>query len=290
MIDGALEEHAEWLRKWHRSVVCALPPDREVVSRHGPEISRFGNWYDLNSDRELLHQPVFRELWSSYTELREYGRKLALKAVDGETLAARDYDVLVDKAASFVTTARRIRDAFQRAIFDLDPLTGVHNRRSMMTELDRERARSIRTGKGLCICLCDIDHFKAVNDRHGHLIGDSVLLAVAGRLIANLRPYDSIYRFGGEEFLLAIAETDEAQAAGIAERLRQSICAKTVTVDDSASLAVTASFGLCMVDPAVALETTIQRADGALYRAKEEGRNRVVACWDGTAEKEADGA
>jgi diguanylate cyclase (GGDEF)-like protein len=261
-------------------VVCGLPPEREVVSKHGPEISRFGSWFDLNSERDLLHQPVFQLLWSSFLDMREHGRGLALKAVDGKRLTARDYDALMEKAERFVAAARRIRDAFQRAIFDLDPLTGVHNRRSMMTELDRERERSVRTGKALCICLCDIDHFKAVNDRYGHLIGDSVLLAVAGRLIANLRPYDSIYRFGGEEFLLAFAETDQEQAAGIAERLRMAVCAKDVTIDDAAALRVTASFGLCMVDPETQLVTTIQRADQALYRAKRDGRNRMSLWWE----------
>jgi diguanylate cyclase (GGDEF)-like protein len=212
--------------------------------------------------------------------MREHGRALALKSVDGNQLVARDYDALMEKADRFVAIARRIRDAFQRAVFDIDPLTGVHNRHSMMQELDRERERSLRTGKALCIGLCDIDHFKAVNDRHGHLVGDSVLLVVAGRLIANLRPYDSIYRFGGEEFLLAFAETDRDQAARIAERLRQAVCAKDVTVDDSVTLPVTASFGLCMIDPAVSLRTTIQRADSALYRAKRDGRNRFSLWWE----------
>jgi len=280
MIEGALDAHADWLHRWHRAAVCGLPPDREVVSRHGPEISRFGSWFDLNRGRELVRQPVFQQLWSSYADMREHGRSLALKAVDGSQLVARDYDALMEKADRFVVIARRIRDAFQRAVFDIDPLTGVHNRHSMMQELDRERERSLRTGKALCIGLCDIDHFKEVNDRHGHLVGDSVLLVVAGRLIANLRPYDSIYRFGGEEFLLAFAETDREQAARIAERLRQAVCAKDVTVDDSVTLPVTASFGLSMIDPAVSLRTTIQRADAALYQAKRDGRNRFSLWWE----------
>lgn len=280
MIGAALEEHAEWLRKWHRAVVCGLPPDREVVSRHGPEISRFGTWFDLNSRRGLLGQPAFQRLWAAHVAVREMGRGLALRAVDGEKLPARDYDAFMEKSENFTVTGRRILEAFQRALFDLDPLTGVHNRRSMMTELDRERQRALRTGKALCLCLCDIDHFKDVNDRHGHLVGDSVLLAIAGRLIANLRPYDSIYRFGGEEFLLAFAETDPGQAAAIAERLRIAVCAKDVVVDAAVALPVTASFGLCMVEASTTLETTIQRADAALYRAKRDGRNRVALWWD----------
>ena len=164
MIDTALEEQADWLRKWHRATVCGLPPAHEVVSRHGPEIGRFGSWFDINSKRGLLDQPVFKQLWSTYVDMHRLGRSLAIKAVDGKRLPPDDYDAFMDKAQEFVTTARRIRDAFQRAIFDLDPLTGVHNRRSMMAELGRERERSLRTGNAMCIGLCDIDHFKAVND------------------------------------------------------------------------------------------------------------------------------
>lgn len=287
MIGAALEDHADWLGRWHRAVVCGLPPDREVVSRHGPEISRFGSWFDLNSERELVRQPVFQQLWDGYAEMREHGRRLALQATDGKRMLTRDYDALMEKAERFATTARRIREAFQRAMFDIDPLTGVNNRRSMMTELERERERSIRSDKALCICLCDIDRFKAVNDGHGHLVGDSVLLAVAGRLIANLRPYDSIYRFGGEEFLLAFAETDGAQAATIAERLRRAVSTPEVTVQDGVSLPVTASFGLCMIAPKVSLRTAIGRADKALYRAKRDGRDRIALWWEMPDDDEA---
>lgn len=282
MIGLALEEQREWLRKWHRAVVCGLPPDREVVSRHGAQLSRFGSWFELNRQRGLLDQTVFQQLWSAFVEMREHGRRLALRAVDGDLLPARDYDAFMTHCENFVSSARRIGEAFQRALFDLDPLTGVHNRRSMMAELERERQRSLRTGKALCIGICDIDRFKAVNDRYGHLVGDSVLLAIAGRLIANLRPYDSIYRFGGEEFLIAFAETDPEQAANIAERLRKSVCAKQIGIDADVTLSVTASFGLCMIAADASLETTIQRADQALYRAKRDGRNRVALWWDMT--------
>lgn len=284
MMGAALDEQREWLRKWHRAVVCGLPPDREVVSPHGAELSRFGTWFDLNRRRGLLDQPAFRQLWTAFVDMREHGRRLSLRAVDGEVLPARDYDAFMAQCRSFETAARRIREAFERALFDLDPLTGVHNRRSMMAELERERQRSLRSGKALCIAICDIDHFKAVNDRHGHLVGDSVLLAIAGRLIANLRPYDSIYRFGGEEFLIALPETAPDQAARIAERLREAVSARDVAVDADITLSVTASFGLCMIDPEASVETTIQRADQALYRAKRDGRDRVAVWWNRSEE------
>lgn len=275
-IDAAMEEHADWLRKWHRAVVCGLPPAREVISKHAQYLGRFGSWFDMNNERNLLDQPVFRELWAAHVDVHELGRSLALGAVDGAPLQAKDYDAFMERVDRFGIIARRIRDAFQRAVFDLDPLTGVHNRRSMMIELNRERERALRTGLPLCVGLCDIDHFKAVNDEHGHAVGDTVLLSVAGRLIANLRAYDSIYRYGGEEFLLALPNADEATAGKIAERLRQAVGDPPIPAGDSLSVPVTASFGVCLTDAEATLEQTIDRADKALYRAKRGGRNRVV--------------
>lgn len=267
LIDRVLDEQADWLRKWHRAIVCGLAPDEKVMAPAG---------FELYGGRGLLDQPVFRQLRSIHEEMHRLGSDLARRAAGGERIPARDYDAFDGKALEFTATARRIRDAFQRAASDLDPLTGVHNRRGMMTALGRERERSIRTGKAMCVGLCDIDHFKAVNDRHGHLVGDAVLLAAAGRLIANLRPYDAIYRFGGDEFLVAFFETAADQAVGIADRLRESLSRMTVRVGDGVDLSVTASFGLCMVDASAPLETTIQHADEALYRAKHDGRNRVM--------------
>jgi diguanylate cyclase (GGDEF)-like protein len=287
MIDVALDEQADWLGQWHRAVVCSLPPADEIASGAAPESGRFGAWFDANRRRGLLDEPVFAQLWSEYTAMLEIGCGLASRVAGGERLPADDYDAFVVKGREFAATARRIRDAYQRAMFDLDPLTGVHSRRSMLAALGRERERSMRTGKAAYVALCDVDNFKAVNDAHGHLAGDAVLLAVVGRLIANLRPYDTIYRFGGDEFLLAFPETDGAQAVGIADRLRAAIAGTAVQVRDASALSVTVSFGLCPLDLTTPIETTLRRADEALYRAKHEGRNRVVP-WRAASDRDGE--
>ena len=288
-IDAAIEEYTGWLRKWHRAVVCGLPPAREVVSKHAEYLGRFGSWFDMNSKRNLLNQPVFQDLWQAHVEMHEHGRVLALKAVDGEPLPAQDYDAFMKKVDRFSVLARRIRDAFQRAVFDLDPLTGVHNRRNMLVELNRERDRALRTGASLAVGLCDIDHFKSVNDAHGHAVGDIVLLATAGRLIANLRPYDSIYRYGGEEFLLAFPNADAAVTRTIAERLRAALSETPIPVNEELAVPVTASFGFSLIDDESTVEQTIEQADRALYQAKRAGRNRVVVTDEEDAPEDGDG-
>ncbi|HAA93876.1 MAG: diguanylate cyclase [Rhodospirillaceae bacterium] len=276
MIANALEEHENWLQRWHRAVVCGTEPDREIVSDQAKFLGPFGSWLALNDNDGLLDQPVFSELGAAHTDMHEFGRLLALRAVDGKPIPPEDYEAFITKVNPFNSVARRIRDAFQQATTQLDPLTGIHNRQTMMLELELERERALRTGTPLCIVLADIDHFKAVNDTHGHAAGDAVLRAVAGSYLSHLRPYDSIYRYGGEEFLLSLPNADEDTAFKVVERLREALGREEIAVNGSDRLSVTSSFGLCMVEDERSIKQTIEQADQALYAAKRNGRNRSV--------------
>jgi diguanylate cyclase (GGDEF)-like protein/PAS domain S-box-containing protein len=155
-----------------------------------------------------------------------------------------------------------------------DPLTGVRNRRGLEQQAlqlpEPDPATAARAGW----VMIDIDHFKKVNDRHGHEGGDNVLKAVAGALQAATRGGDVLARFGGEEFVLLLPACSEALALSVAERLRQRVQALRV---DTASgpVGVTASFGVAMQAPGESWTRALERADAALYRAKEGGRNQV---------------
>jgi len=196
--------------------------------------------------------------------------------MDGPAPSQPDYEAFIDAFNAFVALARRLEKAFAAATSELDELTGVHNRQAMVRELDREFERFRRTGQPFCIVLADLDHFKAINDAHGHAAGDIVLRAAAARLLASLRPYDGVYRYGGEEFLLHLSDIAAAEAAAIIERLRESLVGEPIGLDDTTELNVTASFGLAETSGDTSIEATIKRTDGALYRAKESGRNRLV--------------
>ncbi len=157
-----------------------------------------------------------------------------------------------------------------------DSLTGLHNRRYAMFQLDRMIARPDR---GVAVMLLDIDHFKRVNDTHGHLVGDRVLNLVARRLRAQLRSTDLIARIGGEEFLVALADCDRAVALDCAERLRAVIAQQRFVVDgETPPLDITVSVGLTVSDPegGDTAQSLIHRADAALYGAKSHGRDRVA--------------
>jgi len=165
-----------------------------------------------------------------------------------------------------------------------DPLTGVNNRRYIERRLLEEIGRSWRQGTPLSCMYMDIDHFKQINDRIGHQAGDEVLRGVAGRIKAELRLSDSLGRFGGEEFVVLLTDTERADAVIVGERIRQSIAEQPLVLTSGENLDVTISVGVAALLPAVEnepVETTAQhlvaRADHALYEAKALGRNRVIA-------------
>ena len=160
-----------------------------------------------------------------------------------------------------------------------DQLTGLHNRRYMGRHLDNLLAQSRKSGKPLAFVIMDIDFFKSVNDTHGHDIGDEVLREFARRIASNVRGIDLACRFGGEEFVVVMPDTDVAYAYAVAERLRKSIETTPIEISRApGKLTITISIGIAASeDENDSAEDLLHRADQALYRAKKTGRNRVVA-------------
>ena len=167
------------------------------------------------------------------------------------------------------------RDALHfQATHDL--LTGVSSRGAAMDFLVRELARGFREQRTMGVVLADIDHFKRVNDRHGHMAGDLVLQEVAQRMLKCTRTYDCVGRYGGEEFLIVFPSSSEEGSVRQADRIRKAIESAPVRLTDG-QIGVTASFGVVASDNSRLQEPAelLRSADSALYRAKELGRNRV---------------
>lgn len=212
----------------------------------------------------------------------------------GLDLGANDYilrplekNELLARARTQIRRKRlsdRLRDNYRRSLSLAltDPLTGLYNRRYVAAHLDSLLARHEEGGQGVAVLLFDIDHFKRVNDGHGHAAGDEVLIEVARRAQRDVRSFDLVARYGGEEFLIVMPETGLAVAYSVAERLRRGVAEKPVRISAAAGeIPVTISVGVATGrtdhDTPAAL---LNRADEALYAAKRGGRNRV-ACAGG---------
>ncbi|MBS0014419.1 MAG: GGDEF domain-containing protein [Desulfobacterales bacterium] len=171
---------------------------------------------------------------------------------------------------------QELRSAIEKIdkLVNIDSLTGVSNRRRLFEVLTQETNRCSRGETPFSICLLDIDHFKQVNDAYGHLAGDEILCTIAGSISQDIRNIDAFGRYGGEEFLLILAQTPLCGAVVKAEKVRSQVAGLRFT-EISKEIVVTVSIGAAQYRPAEDIDTTLLRADQALYAAKENGRNRV---------------
>jgi two-component system cell cycle response regulator len=160
-----------------------------------------------------------------------------------------------------------------RATHDL--LTGIGNRGMALDAINRERSRQVRDGGSFGVILIDIDHFKQINDTYGHLCGDAVLKEAAARMARCVRPYDTLGRYGGEEFLVVAPSSDDAGSLVIADRIRESFDSVPIETDVG-PVRITVSCGIAASIPGSNLDSQalLHAADEALYRAKDQGRNR----------------
>ena len=156
----------------------------------------------------------------------------------------------------------------------VDELTGIANRRRFFELAEREVAAARQQRRSTVALMLDIDHFKRVNDTHGHPTGDDVICEVARRLTGQMRGTDVLGRYGGEEFAIIVPDADLAVGRILAERMRRCIADEPVATR-TGPLPVTASIGLAQADLGDDVAAVLARADGALYRAKQAGRNRV---------------
>ncbi len=195
------------------------------------------------------------------------------KPFDAQELRARVHvgQRVLDLQNSLIAAREELRF---RATYDM--LTGLANRGVVLDAIAREHARHLREKSSFGIILMDLDHFKNVNDTHGHLAGDAVLKEASRRMTSCVRPYDTVGRYGGEEFLVVAPTCDLAGAAAIAERIRKAVGSAPIETDDG-PVSVTVSCGIAVSKSANPLDPKqlLQSADSALYQAKEHGRNRT---------------
>lgn len=238
----------------------AMPPQLEALDRRSEDVVRGEGGGDLAFEAAIDLPSGQRTVMIS---------KGLLKDADGG--APGSIGLIID------ISERKRMERQLRQLATTDDLTGTLNRRAFFVAAEQEVERSVRYGNVVSVVMFDIDHFKLVNDRHGHAVGDQALRLAAGALRANLRDVDILGRLGGEEFAVLLPETALAGALEVAERLRLAVAALAISLgDDRPPLGLTASLGVAeRAADEIGVDRILARADAALYRSKEQGRNRV---------------
>lgn len=262
----------------------------DAVSPLAPKLAQFDRpWlgrYDP-ADHDLLVRQSLKSGSVALIPLPRDNRAIGVIAFGSRDSQRFTQDLAADFLAHLgVVVAISLENAVNRARLVrsgvTDFLTGWHNRRYFHNRLREELARSERTGKALACLMIDVDHFKEINDRFGHLAGDEALKEVARRAEAEIRAGDTGARFGGDEFAILLAGAEAPSAMKLAERIHHAVGATPIRVHGGAHLTVTLSIGLATAKPQprshdykALAERLIAEADAALYRAKSAGRNRV---------------
>ena len=275
-LEQCILSHSAWLKNLHRALLCRLPPNPDDLEPDAHCRCDFGRWYYGCPHPGLPAAAGFRSLGEGHHTMHDRARDLLHKAGAGAPLEPADYDRFIDLSIAFVSRIRDLQLSMVARLSDSDPLTGIPSRRGMLPRLAQERERSLRIAQPCCVCMMDFDNFKNVNDIYGHQAGDQVLRAAVQFVATLLRKYDSIYRYGGEEFLLCLPDTAPQGAKNIVDRLRAGLEALPIALKDGTSVQVTASFGIAEIDPGASVEEVIARADRAMLAAKDAGRNRVL--------------
>ncbi len=277
-LDLARAHHEEWFDALNRNLICALPHDAADVSGDAHHLCRFGEWYYTRSDEGIREHPAFVEIGVVHKEMHARATELLLISASGRRITTAEYDPFASAIHRLHMQMDSLRHEVEEAITNLDPLTGIFSRKSMLGKLRELHEIVKRRVHPVTLAMMDIDRFKRVNDRFGHLVGDRALQVAAQHILQWTRPYDFTFRYGGEEFLICLYNTGIPEALEIVERIRVSLEKLSIPSDGDEAVSFTVSFGLARLEPDVPVEEAIRRADTALYQAKNSGRNNSQ-CW-----------
>jgi diguanylate cyclase len=274
----ALYGHEQWHKDIIRPIDCRIPYDNRDTLIDAHRQCRFGQWY-YSTDCALLHQAAgFSAIESEHKRMHEFARTLLISCDRDGIVDSVDYDNFSNSVDRLRLQMQSLIGELEDSLYKLDALTGAENRIGMLTALRQEQAFILRDAHRSSILIMDVDYFKVVNDTYGHVIGDKVLVELVKHTKSILRPYDRIFRYGGEEFLIFLQNTDIDMAVHIAERIREGLEKQPLTHSGDEPVHISASFGAAQLDQKLPVEDIIERADSALYAAKVAGRN-TVRCW-----------
>lgn len=278
-LDQATYNHLQWAEALNSTLICRTAPDPRDLSADAHHNCKFGQWYDKAGYGALDHVIGFEGTGVEHERMHQYATVLFRSLVDGTPILIADYQRFVAALKQLQLQIAIVQRELTDALLNLDPMTGIPNRSGMQTKLREQQTLAKGQARPCAVAMMDLDYFKDINDKYGHVVGDKVLIAIAHYVLEHLRPDDKVFRYGGEEFLLLFPDTGLREAVEIIERLRNDLSSLRHRAPGEEIFHVNVSFGLTMMDPNATVQESVDRADRALYAAKAAGRNRTVS-WD----------
>ena len=275
----ALYNHQQWHGALIRTLVCKLPGNKHDVDPEAHAECRFGQWYYGTAPEKMRSHPGFVALGDEHQRMHHLARLMLITADSGNPITTLDFDNFANALDRLRLEIFALERELEDSLFNRDALTGAITRFGILPTLREQQELVKRHAQLCCIAMMDLDNFKTVNDRHGHPAGDKVLAAAVQYLNKHLRPYDKVFRYGGEEFLLCMPYTELMPGQDRVKELNAGLSALEIDIGETEPIRVSASFGITVLDAGITVEKSIDRADKALYAAKSAGRN-CVRMWD----------
>ncbi len=287
-LEQAIYSHDLWHKDLLRTIVCRLPIDQRDLAGDAARQCRFGQWYYETAPRELRRLEGFEAMETEHRHLHDVAARLLRAVASDEPVRTSDYDEFANARDRLLLQLQTLKAQIEEMLYNRDPLTGAETRTQMLPALRDLHSMAERKVLDCSIAIMDLDHFKRVNDRFGHQAGDRVLAAAVTRVRDLLRPYDKVFRYGGEEFLILMPNTEIGVARDVIERIRMHLGNTPLTHQGEDAITVTASFGLSALNTEDSVEESIRHADMAMYAAKQAGRNCSVTWTPEVAGKASD--
>jgi len=281
-VDQAIYNHDRWHEALVTTLMCHLPYDEHDVHEEAFRQCRFGQWLYGEGQRLLGDHASLPAIEGEHRRMHQLAARLLLGAADGSAIKVPEYELFTAAVKSLRLEATTLKRELEDLLSHVDPLTGVNSRTSLLTVLRELHALVKRNVMPCSVVMMDLDHFKGINDNYGHQAGDHVLVACAQYLMRHLRPYDKVFRYGGEEFVLILQNANPDVALSTVGLLRENLAKMPVQHNDML-IGVTASFGISGLSPEFTVEQSLDQADQALYKAKQSGRN-CAHLWKGPNE------
>jgi diguanylate cyclase (GGDEF)-like protein len=279
-IELVIATHLAWFRRLNKALVygdaLSLDETAPTAYRH----TAFGRWYYTAEPHPLAEYLEFQALAPIQQSMHQAASRVLTDCRQGTRAPRDEYDRCIELSLKLNTQLRHLQLEVIGELLATDTLTGAFTRRGMILKLQGEQERAQRSQRPSCLCLLDFDRFKRVNDELGHAAGDAVLRQGIRFAMNVLRKYDSIFRYGGEEFLICLPSTPLQDAHQVIERIRVGLEKLPIILPSGDEHHVTASFGLAEMLTRRPVEDTIKAADKALYQAKANGRNQLVVSSD----------
>lgn len=270
-IERAKLDHVHRLNLFNEQLIFNTTNE---VSFHDSKACVFGQWCASFPNTELKNN-VISHIGILHEKLHDQASLLLNKKSHTDSLTAHEYQKFIDCQEQFINALDSLYGSVVSTKYGIDYLTKLPNRELSQLILEKHYAMFERNNGEYCVAIADLDFFKRVNDVHGHLAGDRVLQLIARMFLARLRKYDSVCRYGGEEFIFVLPNTAINEAENIMNRIRTEIENHSIHLKDRETISVTCSFGLSKFSIGESLDVTIDKADKALYLAKKNGRNQV---------------